>query len=126
MGPLEGAGPIPFAATRPFGPGGLGQVGPLGPGGLGQIGPLGPSGLGQVGPIGPVGPIGAAGPLLGQNSFPNYQFSYGVQADGYQGAANFGHDEQRNGYSTTGQYFVDLPGSSYQKVSYNVGAPVPY
>ena len=71
---------------------------------------------------GPLVGAGIAGPLIP----PNYQFAYGVQTeDGYHGAANFGHNEQRNGYATTGQYHVELPGSS-QSVSYTVGAPGGY
>jgi hypothetical protein len=38
-----------------------------------------------------------------------YEFGYGVQADGYHGGASFGHNEARNGYSTIGEYRVELP-----------------
>ncbi|KAA0189115.1 Cuticle Protein CPR RR Uncl [Hyalella azteca] len=37
--------------------------------------------------------------------------------DPYYGA-NFGHKEQRDGYKTTGAYYVHLPDGRLQKVSY--------
>jgi hypothetical protein len=32
------------------------------------------------------------------------------EGDPHYGAANFGHNEARNGYSTVGEYRVQLPG----------------
>ena len=50
----------------------------------------------------------------------------------YAGAANFGHNEERNALGTSGQYHVNTPGS-FQFVNYNVpnthihaaGVPIP-
>lgn len=45
-----------------------------------------------------------------------YEFRYGVQ-DKYQGN-DFGHEEQSNGDSVTGRYYVLLPDGRRQVVSY--------
>jgi len=47
-----------------------------------------------------------------------YQFEYGVKDD-YSGN-DFGHNEGRNGYDTTGSYQVLLPDGSIQTVEYSV------
>jgi len=52
---------------------------------------------------------------------PAYEFGYGVQADSYTGGANFGHNENRNGYATNGEYRVELPDGRTQIVTYSVG-----
>ncbi|XP_050726049.1 pro-resilin-like isoform X2 [Eriocheir sinensis] len=45
-----------------------------------------------------------------------YEFRYGVQ-DKYKGN-DFGHEEQSNGNSVTGRYYVLLPDGRRQVVSY--------
>merc|ERR1712212_940124 len=47
-----------------------------------------------------------------------YAYQYGV-ADDYSGA-QFGQDEKRDGYSTSGSYRVALPDGRTQVVNYNV------
>ena len=47
---------------------------------------------------------------------PVYSFQYGV-ADDYSGA-NFAQSEQRDGYSTSGSYTVNLPDGRVQTVTY--------
>merc|ERR1711970_1596340 len=47
-----------------------------------------------------------------------YAYQYGV-ADDYSGA-QFGQNEERNGYSTSGSYRVALPDGRTQVVNYNV------
>merc|ERR1712113_59034 len=47
---------------------------------------------------------------------PVYQYQYGV-ADDYSGA-NFAQSEQRDGYSTSGSYTVNLPDGRVQTVTY--------
>ena len=47
-----------------------------------------------------------------------YNYQYGVQ-DSYSGA-NFGQNEQRDGYATHGEYRVDLPDGRTQIVTYQV------
>lgn len=49
---------------------------------------------------------------------PKYQFTYGVQDDYTKN--NFGQQESRDGYSATGEYFVNLPDGRLQKVVYTV------
>merc|ERR1711893_530426 len=59
-----------------------------------------------------------------QNQEPSYDepakyaYEYAV-ADDYSGA-NFGQNEARDGYATTGEYRVALPDARVQKVVYNV------
>ena len=48
-----------------------------------------------------------------------YSFTYGVKND-YAGL-NFGHNENRNGYNTQGNYFVNLPDGRLQTVNYQAG-----
>ena len=49
---------------------------------------------------------------------PVYAYNYGV-ADDYSGAA-FSQTEQRDGYATSGAYYVSLPDGRLQKVTYSV------
>ncbi|CAL4198058.1 unnamed protein product, partial [Meganyctiphanes norvegica] len=66
----------------------------------------------------------AAAPSQGYAPAPSYDepakydFNYGVQDD-YSGN-NYGHNEARNGYDTTGSYYVSLPDGRVQKVTYTV------
>ncbi|XP_018017501.1 adult-specific cuticular protein ACP-20 [Hyalella azteca] len=46
----------------------------------------------------------------------HYGFQYGVH-DPHHGA-NFGHQEEREGYTTRGSYYVNLPDGRLQKVEY--------
>ena len=46
-----------------------------------------------------------------------YNYGYGVKDD-YAGL-NFGHTEDRNGYNTQGNYFVNLPDGRLQTVNYH-------
>ena len=68
---------------------------------------------------GGLGPLGV--PALGAygRAPSTYQFGYGVQTADYTGAANFGHNEERNALGTVGQYHVNTP-NSFQYVNYNV------
>ena len=47
-----------------------------------------------------------------------YQFSWNVQDDYAQ--LNYGQDEERNGYATSGSYRVSLPDGRTQIVTYTV------
>merc|ERR1711942_401472 len=47
-----------------------------------------------------------------------YAFQYGVKDDYTNN--NFGQAENRDGYSATGEYFVNLPDGRLQKVTYSV------
>merc|ERR1712117_256825 len=49
---------------------------------------------------------------------PVYTYTY---ADAYSGS-NFGADEQRDGPVASGSYYVNLPDSRVQKVTYSVNA----
>jgi hypothetical protein len=91
-------------------PGALGPA-PLGAGLGGTLGTFG--GLGHS-PIGP-----SAGISGGLYAPSNYQFGYGVQAEGYGIPATFGHNEEHNAYGTIGNYHVNTPGS-FQSVNYNI------
>ena len=51
---------------------------------------------------------------------PAYDFAYGVQGDAINGNAQYAHSENRNGYTTNGEYRVALPDGRTQVVSYNV------
>ena len=50
----------------------------------------------------------------------SYAFSWAVKDD--YSKNNFGQDEKRDGASTSGSYFVQLPDGRLQKVSYSVDA----
>merc|ERR1712025_762721 len=71
---------------------------------------------------GPPAPYHPA-PAYGKGPAPNYDtpavygYEYAVQDD-YSGA-NFGQNEKRDGYSTSGQYRVALPDGRTQIVTYN-------
>ena len=47
---------------------------------------------------------------------PAYSFTYEVRDEKY--GANFGHQETRDGHTTQGQYYVQLPDGRTQKVQY--------
>merc|ERR1712048_1233759 len=49
---------------------------------------------------------------------PKYSYSYSVQDD--YSKVNFGANEDRDGYSTSGAYYVALPDGRLQKVTYSV------
>merc|ERR1712038_2130847 len=73
-------------------------------------------------PAGPPAPYHPApaygkGPVY-EDTPPVYAYEYAV-ADDYS-KANFGQNEQRDGYSTLGEYRVALPDGRTQIVTYNV------
>merc|ERR1711962_1916523 len=49
---------------------------------------------------------------------PKYSYTYGVQDDYTNN--NYGQQENRDGYSASGEYFVNLPDGRLQKVTYSV------
>ena len=55
---------------------------------------------------------------VNEDTPPGYGYEYGVQ-DGYSGA-NFGQNEHRDGYDTSGEYRVLLPDGRTQIVTYNI------
>ena len=59
-----------------------------------------------------------------ENHPPAYEYSYTVQDD-YAGV-NFGQNEKRDGYVTSGQYHVALPDCRIQTVTYTVDAYAGY
>ena len=68
------------------------------------------------------GPVYAPAPAYGKGPVYEdgpavYQYEYAVQDD-YSGV-NFGQNEHRDGYSTSGQYRVLLPDGRTQTVTYN-------
>merc|ERR1712066_754383 len=60
--------------------------------------------------------MGGKGPVYADTP-PVYGYEYGVQ-DEYSGV-NFGQNEKRDGYSTSGQYRVLLPDGRIQIVTYH-------
>ncbi|XP_063589329.1 cuticle protein 7-like [Penaeus indicus] len=54
----------------------------------------------------------------------HYDFSYAVKHD--YSSNDFGHQENRNGYTTQGAYFALLPDGRMQRVSYNVNGDAGY
>ncbi|XP_066981484.1 cuticle protein 7-like [Macrobrachium rosenbergii] len=56
-------------------------------------------------------------PVLVQKT-PQYSFGYALKDDHL--GNDFGHEETRDGYDTKGHYYANLPGGSFQKVSYFV------
>eukprot|EP00095_Tigriopus_kingsejongensis_P007914 maker-scaffold132_size323655-snap-gene-2.28 protein:Tk07914 transcript:maker-scaffold132_size323655-snap-gene-2.28-mRNA-1 annotation:"hypothetical protein DAPPUDRAFT_18318" len=53
-----------------------------------------------------------------QGQYTLYNYAYAVHDD-YSGA-NFGQEEKRDGYATSGQYHVALPDGRIQTVTYSV------
>ena len=93
--------------------GGIGGIG----GGLGGIGGLGGGIGGVIGGIG--GGISGGHSGGGYHEEPAvYSYQYGV-SDDYSGV-NFGQDEKRDGYVTSGSYRVALPDGRIQHVAYHV------
>merc|ERR1712018_658556 len=71
-----------------------------------------------AGPPAPYHPAPAYGKVpVYEHTPPVYAYEYGVK-DEYSGA-NFGQNEKRDGYSTSGQYRVLLPDGRTQIVTYN-------
>ena len=64
----------------------------------------------------------ADAPSYAQPAYPDepakYTYSYAVKDD--YTSNNFGADESRDGYATSGSYYVALPDGRLQKVSYSV------
>ena len=69
-----------------------------------------------AGPPAPYHPAPAHGPAYADTP-PVYGYEYAVKDD-YSGA-NFGQNEKRDGYSTSGQYRVLLPDGRTQIVTYH-------
>ena len=103
-----------------------GGIGGVGIGGIG--GGIGGIGGGIGGGISGIG-RGIGGGVRGGNGGGHssggyheqpavYAYQYGV-SDDYSGA-NFGQDEKRDGYSTSGSYRVALPDGRIQHVNYHV------
>jgi hypothetical protein len=61
----------------------------------------------------------AAAPQPNYDEPPKYAYQYGVHDD--YSKANFGQNEQRDGYATNGEYRVQLPDGRTQIVTYTVG-----
>ena len=55
---------------------------------------------------------------------PAYAYDYAVKDD-YSGV-DFGHNENRDGYATSGSYYVALPDGRLQKVTYTVNGDSGY
>jgi hypothetical protein len=116
----QGGGPGPRV-------GGLNGVfgGGIGPSGGGLGGGIGPRGVGlSVGIGGGLRPHGGGGyhdePTY-ESGPAKYVYAYGVDAqDPYGNYAQFGQNEARDGYSTYGEYHVQLPDGRLQTVKYSV------
>lgn len=99
-------GPAPFAANQD--PIGFGTPGGFGP----ERGAFGPG-------VVEVPQHYGARPIYGRAPAAPYQFGYGVEASDYNGGASFSLNQNFDGVLTTGRYNVNLPGGSYQSVSYS-------
>jgi hypothetical protein len=104
---------VAFAQGGGPGPRGGGLVGGLGVG-------LGPRGGGLSGGSGPHGGGGYHEPTY-ESGPAKYEYAYGVDAqDSYNNYVKFGQNEARDGYSTYGEYHVQLPDGRIQTVKYSV------